>query len=188
MIRLLRLSGAFFVIAAAVGCTSPSTDGSNVASIKASSLDRDARMALNSLYEKTPAARALGVNARGILVFPHITKAGLVVGAQGGDGVLIRDGRTLGYYNTGGISVGLQAGVQEYGYALFFMSDEALKYVANTRGWEIGVGPSVVVVDAGMARTLTTTTAQSDIYGFIFDQKGLMAGMGLQGTKITQLR
>jgi lipid-binding SYLF domain-containing protein len=185
---LLRLSGVLLFIAAAAACTTPSTDGSNVASLKASSLDRDARVALNSLYERTPAARSLGTNSAAILVFPRVTKAGLVVGAQGGDGVLIKDGRTIGYFNTGGVSVGLQAGAQEYGYALFFMSEEALKYLASSRGWEIGVGPSVVVVDAGAARTLTTTTAHSDIYAFIFDQKGLMAGMGLQGTKITQLR
>jgi lipid-binding SYLF domain-containing protein len=186
MTRLLRMLASASLVATVVACST--TDGSNVASMNTASLERDAKAALNSLYEKTPAARSLGANASGILIFPHVTKAGLVVGAQGGDGVLIRGGRAVGYYNTGGVSVGLQAGAQEYGYALFFMSDAALRYLENTRGWEIGVGPSVVVVDAGAARNLTTTTAQSDIYAFIFDQKGLMAGMGLQGTKITQLR
>ena len=188
MTRLLRMLASASLVATVVACSTATTDGSNVASMNTASLDRDARAALSSLYEKTPAARALGEKASGILVFPHVTKAGLVVGAQGGDGVLIKGGRPVGYYSTGGVSVGLQAGAQEYGYVLFFMSDAALRYLENTRGWEIGVGPSVVVLDAGAARNLTTTTAQSDIYAFIFDQKGLMAGMGLQGTKITQLR
>jgi len=81
----------------------------------------------------------------------------------------------------------LQAGIQNYGYALFFMSDSALQYVDKTDGWEIGMGPSIVIVDAGMGKSLTTTTARSDVYGFIFDQKGLMAGMGLQGSKIVRV-
>jgi lipid-binding SYLF domain-containing protein len=148
------------------------------------SLDRDSQAALKALYEKTPAAKALGAKAKGILVFPRIVKAGFIVGGQGGEGALIRNGKTVGYFGTGGMSVGLQAGAQSFGYALFLMSDAALNHVKSTDGWEIGVGPSVVIVDAGMARALTTTTAHSDIYAFFFDQKGLMAGMGLQGTKI----
>ena len=148
-------------------------------------LDQEVQAALKSLYASTPAAQALGAKAKGVLVFPSVVKAGLVIGAQSGDGALLRDGRTAGYYNTSGISAGLQAGAQTFGYALFFMSDAALKYLANAKGWEIGVGPSIVVVDSGMARSFSTTTAHADIYAFFFDQKGLMAGAGLQGTKIT---
>jgi lipid-binding SYLF domain-containing protein len=154
------------------------------AATNSNSIDRDSAAALKSLYEKTPAAKALAAKAKGILVFPRIVKAGFIVGGQGGEGALIRNGKTTGYFGTGGMSVGFQAGAQSFGYALFFMSDQALNYVKNADGWEIGVGPSVVIVDSGMARALTTTTAHSDIYAFFFDQKGLMAGMGLQGTKI----
>jgi lipid-binding SYLF domain-containing protein len=42
-------------------------------------------------------------------------------------------------------------------------------------------------VDAGLARNITTSTIQSDIYAFVFDQKGLMAGVGIQGSKITRV-
>jgi lipid-binding SYLF domain-containing protein len=94
---------------------------------------------------------------------------------------------TVGYYNTVAASYGLQAGIQEFGYALFFMSDSALQYLNKSDGWEIGVGPSVVIVDAGVAKSLTTTTARKEIYAFIFSQKGLMAGLGLQGTKVTRI-
>ena len=150
-------------------------------------LEKEALAALNSLYQKTPAARALGAKAQGILVFPRIVKAGFVVGGQGGEGALLKKGKAVGYYKSGGLSVGFQAGAQAFGYALFFMSDSALKYLANSDGWEIGVGPSIVVVDSGMARSFSTTTAHADIYAFFFDQKGLMAGAGLQGTKITPI-
>jgi lipid-binding SYLF domain-containing protein len=150
-------------------------------------LDKDVMAALQSLYAKTPAARALGDKAEGILVFPRITKAGFIVGGQGGDGALVRKGKIVGYYNTGAVSVGLQAGAQQYGYALFLMSDSAMQHLKSSNGWELGVGPSIVIVDAGVAKNLSTTTAHSDVYAFIFDQKGLMAGAGLQGSKITSL-
>ncbi|HSB06163.1 MAG TPA: twin-arginine translocation pathway signal protein, partial [Thermodesulfobacteriota bacterium] len=73
------------------------------------------------------------------------------------------------------------------GYALFFMTDSALNWIDKSDGWEIGVGPSIVVVDTGAAKSMTTTTLQSEIYAFFFDQKGLMGGLGLQGTKITRI-
>jgi lipid-binding SYLF domain-containing protein len=70
---------------------------------------------------------------------------------------------------------------------MFFMTDEAVNYMKKSKGWEVGVGPSVVVVDEGMASSLTTTTAKDGIYVFFFDQKGLMAGLGIQGTKIKRI-
>lgn len=150
-------------------------------------IDKGVQSSLASLYAKYPAAKALSKDAKGILVFPEILKAGLVIGGEGGEGALLVNGKTEGYFNTGGLSIGLQAGAQKYGYALFFMTDDALKYVKNVSGWEIGVGPSIVVVDAGMAKNLTTTTGHSDVYAFIFSQKGLMAGIGLKGNKISRI-
>ena len=67
------------------------------------------------------------------------------------------------------------------------MTDSSLQYLEKSSGWEIGVGPSVVAVDKGRAKTLTTSTAKADIYAFCFGQKGLMAGLGLQGSKITKI-
>jgi lipid-binding SYLF domain-containing protein len=180
MNNLIRVLGIFFVVAAV-------TSFNTVRAATSSPLEKESLAALNSLYQKTPAARALGAKAQGILVFPRIVKAGFVVGGQGGEGALIKKGKAVGYYKTGGLSVGFQAGAQAYGYALFFMSDSALQYLANADGWEIGVGPSIVIVDAGMARSFSTTTAHADIYAFFFDQKGLMAGAGLQGTKISPI-
>jgi lipid-binding SYLF domain-containing protein len=109
------------------------------------------------------------------------------VGGQYGEGALIKDGKTVAYYNTVSASYGLQIGLQKYGYALFFMTDSSLNWLDKSDGWEIGVGPSIVVVDVGAATSMTSTTLQSDIYAFFFDQKGLMGGLGLQGTKITKL-
>ena len=108
------------------------------------------------------------------------------VGAQAGEGALRKGGQTAGYYRTVAVSYGLQAGIQWFGYAMYFMNDEALGYLDKSDGWEIGTGPSIVVFDEGAAGSLTTTSAKDDIYVFFFEQKGLMAGLGLQGTKISQ--
>jgi lipid-binding SYLF domain-containing protein len=95
-------------------------------------------------------------------------------------------GKTQGYYSTAAASYGLQAGAQSFGYALFFMTESALDYLGKSSGWEIGVGPSIVVVDRGLASSLTSSTVQDDIYAFFFSQKGLMGGLGIQGSKITE--
>jgi len=150
-------------------------------------IDRDVDVSIEKLYANSPAAAKLSKVARGMLVFPNVVKAGLIVGAQYGKGALRIGGETAGYYNTVAASYGLQAGAQSFGYAMFFMTDETLDYLKDSAGWEIGVGPSVVVVDEGLARSLTTTTAKDEIYVFFFNQKGFMAGLGLQGSKITKI-
>lgn len=150
-------------------------------------LERDAADALRSLYTNNAVARLLGQKATAVLVFPNIVKAGFMFGGQMGDGVLMKNDRAVGYYNSFAASYGLQAGIQVFGYALFFMNDSALSYLDKSDGWELGVGPSIVVVDAGVGKSLTSTTITQDVYAFIFDQKGLMAGIGLQGSKITKI-
>jgi len=154
----------------------------------AAEIDRDVDSALQKLYGSSPAAVELAKTAKGVLVYPNVIKAGLVVGGQFGEGALRVGGKTVGYYNTVAASYGLQAGAQTFGYALFFMTDEGLDFLKSSDGWEIGVGPSVVVVDKGAAKSLTTTTAKDDIYAFFFSQEGLMAGAGLQGSKISRIQ
>lgn len=153
----------------------------------AAEIDRDVDAAIVNMYAAVPNARHLGGQAKAVLVFPNIVKAGFLFGAQYGEGALRERGKTVGYYNSAAASYGLQAGVQVFGYALFFMSESALNYLSTSGGFELGVGPSIVILDAGAARALTTTTVQSDMYAVFFDQKGLMAGLGLQGSKISRM-
>jgi lipid-binding SYLF domain-containing protein len=155
--------------------------------LNAAELREDAAGALAHLYKTRPEAKELGAKAKAILIFPQIVKAGFIVGGAFGEGVLMKGGAHAGYYSSVAASYGLQAGAQGFGYALFFMTDSAVNYLNKSEGWEIGVGPSIVVVDEGAAKNLTSTTLQKDIYAFIFDQKGLMAGIGIQGTKVTKI-
>ena len=153
----------------------------------AAALDREAGAALSKLYASQPSAKILSQKAKGILVFPTMVKAGFMFGGQVGEGVLRKHGRTAGYYHSVAASYGFQAGVQSFGYALFFMSDAALDQLDATHGFEIGAGPSLVVVDQGVGKSITSNTITSDVYAFIFDQKGLMGGLGIQGSKITKI-
>lgn len=154
----------------------------------AAEINRDAKNALQKLYKKSGSAKTLGEQAKAILVFPGITKGGFMVGGQYGEGALMKEGKPIAYYNTVSVSYGLQAGIQKYGYVLFFMTDSARQYLDRSDGWELGTGPSIVIVDEGKAAGISTTTARADVYAFFFDQKGLMGGLGLQGTKITKIK
>jgi lipid-binding SYLF domain-containing protein len=152
----------------------------------AAEIDEEVDTALADLYQTEPLAKDMAGQAKGVLVFPRIIKAGFVLGGAMGEGALRVNNETEAYYASVAASFGLQAGVQGFSYALFFMSDDSLEFVRTTSGWEIGVGPSVVVVDAGLADKLSTTTLKDDVYAFIYGQKGLMAGLGIEGSKITR--
>ncbi len=153
----------------------------------ASEIDRKTTEALKTFYANTPGAKELGDQAKGILVLPNIVKAGFILGGQYGDGALLKGGKTVAYYRSLAASYGLQAGVQSFGHALMFMDDASLQYLDKSDGWEIGTGPSVVILDEGFGKSMTSTTLQKGVYAFIFSQKGLMAGIGLQGSKITKI-
>ena len=169
-------------------CAKGPVSSYNAANLDTRKLAGDSRDALADLYKSNPAARKVGAHAKSILVFPEITMGGLMVGGMGGNGALIdSDGKIRSFYQTGGISYGFQAGVQQYGYALFLMDDKSVEQLNNAGGWEVGGAPSLVVVDRGMAKSITTGNLDAGTYAFIFDQKGLMGGVGLQGVRINRL-
>lgn len=150
-------------------------------------LNNTSNQALSLLLSTNPSAALVAKSARAILIFPNIVKAGFIFGAGYGEGELKQGSKVDGYYNSFTGSWGLQAGAQSYGYVVFLMNDKALSYIHESKGWEIGVGPTVVVVNEGIAKNLSSTTLQDDAYAFIFDQKGLMAGVSIEGTKISHI-
>lgn len=152
---------------------------------EASDLAAASRKALADLYAKNPQAKALGQSAKAVLVFPSIVKAGFVVGGQGGKGTLFEGGKTSFFSIVAG-SVGLTIGAQKFAYAMFFMTDAGMQALKKADGWAIGTGPSVVLIDQGSAASLTTATAKNDVYAIAFDQKGLMAALDLEGSKISR--
>ena len=180
---MLRL---FFVVSAVTLAINIAASGVSLAASKAT-IDRDAKATLDRLYKENPGAKALGEKSVGVLVFPSIVKGGFIIAGQFGDGALRKNGKSVAYYRSLAASYGFQAGAQAFGYVLFFMDQDSLRYLDNSAGFELGTGPSLVVLDSGFGKNFSTTTLQKGIYAFIFDQKGLMGGVGIQGTKITKI-
>jgi lipid-binding SYLF domain-containing protein len=152
----------------------------------AAEIESESRAALKTLYKSNSKAGTIGEKARAILVFPSVKKGGFVFSGQHGEGALFKGKAVSGYYSTIAASFGLEAGVQKFSYALFFMNDGALKHLNSKRGWEVGGTPNLVIVDQGVAKNLSTTELK-DIYVFVYGQKGLMGGVSLQGSKITRI-
>lgn len=177
-----RLVGSLAVLAGALAVAAKPAEAAT-----ASQIAQNARIALQQLYTDEPHTRTLGQRARAILVFPQIVKGGFFVGGQTGNGALLVSGSAVGYYNISAASFGLQFGAQVFSYALFFMTDAALNYLKSSDGWSIGSGPSVVVLDKGAAASVTSTTLTEDVYAVPFGQQGLMAGISIEGSKITHI-
>jgi lipid-binding SYLF domain-containing protein len=180
-IAVIRVGFAVAVISVAIAFSSVSLAASKA------TIDRDAKATLDKLYKNNPGAKALGDKSVAVLVFPSIVKGGFIIAGQFGDGALRKNGKSVAYYRSLAASYGFQAGAQAFGYVLFFMDEDSLRYLDKSGGFELGTGPSLVVLDSGFGKNLSTTTLQKGIYAFIFDQKGLMGGVGIQGTKITKI-
>jgi lipid-binding SYLF domain-containing protein len=147
----------------------------------------DSASALQHLYAAEPSTKELGEKAVAVLVFPKIYKAGLLVGGEHGQGTLFKGKEPIGYYEISAMSLGLQAGAQTFGYALFFMNQKSLSYLEKSDGWALGSGPSLVAWDKSVASSVSTTTLSQDVFAVPFGAQGLMAGMGLEGSKITSI-
>jgi lipid-binding SYLF domain-containing protein len=154
----------------------------------AQDINRDSQQALNRLYRTNPVAEDISHRAKAILIFPNIVKAGFIFGGAYGEGELLQGAAVDSYFNSVSGSWGLQAGAQSYSYVVFLMTDKAIEYLHKSEGWEIGVGPTVVMVDEGVAKNLSTSTLKDDAYAFISGQQGLMAGVSIEGSKITQIQ
>lgn len=184
---MTKISKVFLALLLSSAALTPALAPKVAMAASAAELNRDGAEALQQLYKTNPFAESLSHNAKAILIFPNIVKAGLIFGGSYGEGEMLQNGAVLHYFNSVGGSWGLQAGAQSYAYAVFLMTDEAVKYVSETAGWELGVGPTIVVVDEGMAKNLSTSTLKDDAYAFIFSQQGLMGGISIEGTKITRV-
>jgi lipid-binding SYLF domain-containing protein len=185
MIERMRTLAA----AALIGLAAASAVASGpVAAASAFEIDTKASLALDRLLGQSETARAVADRAVAVLVFPDIVKAGFGLGGQYGEGVLRRGGVSAGYYNIASASFGFQIGAQSYSQALFFMTEDALAWLDEVKGFEIGADANVAVVNEGMAFDASTSTLQDPIVAFVFGQQGLMAGATIEGSKITRIR
>ena len=153
----------------------------------AEDINADANATLHRFVEQNPSAQELGRKAAGVLIFPSVLKAGIGVGGQYGEGVLIVHGNAAGYYNIVSASFGFQLGAQSQAIIIVFMTEEALANFQKAYGWKVGIDGSIVVVTLGAGGTIDTDNLTSPIIGFIFDQTGLMYSLSLEGSKISRI-
>lgn len=153
----------------------------------AAEIESKVASALRVLYAAEPGTEELAASSAGVLIFPDIVKAGFVLGGQYGEGALRVGGRTQGYYSIAAVSYGLQIGAQQFGYAIFFLNEDALDELDGSKGFEVGVGPTLVGGDDGWSASMGTKDLQGDIAVVFFGQAGLMAGAGIEGSKITPI-
>lgn len=174
------------LVVLATGCTTTSTGGSDPAT-RRQSIDAGVDNALANLFRQDPGAQELVSRARATLVFPSVLEAGFVFGAWRGDGALRKNGRTVSYHRTTGGSFGLQAGAQSTAVFILFMTDEALSRFENSHGWTAGVDASVTLLTVGANAQLTSATVQQPVIGYVLSNQGIMAGVTVDGSRITRL-
>lgn len=173
MVGILLLS----VVAAPV-MAAPST---------AAEIDAKVDAALERLKRQVRGSDAVLARAHGVLVFAEVLKAGLMIAGEGGEGAMRVGGKTTGYYSIFSGSVGLQAGAQKRDIIMIFLEEGALKRFQDSKGWKAGVDGTVTLIDTGATGTIDSATLQKPIVAFIVGQKGLMAGVSLDGSKISKI-
>jgi lipid-binding SYLF domain-containing protein len=171
----------------ASGCTTTGP-GSGDPAARRTSINASVDNALAELYRQVPGSKDLVGRAQGVLVFPAVLEAGFIVGASRGDGALRKGGKTVSFHRTTAGSIGLQAGAQSTAMFLLFMTEDALRNFENSRGWTAGVDASVTVISVGASAQMTTATAQQPVIGYVLSNSGLMAGVTVDGARITRLQ
>ncbi|MGO4329606.1 YSC84-related protein [Cupriavidus sp. 2TAF22] len=184
-----RMAGSGLLVATAftAGCTTTGTNAPTDAAAKKQEIDAGADGALNRLFTTAGSARDLASRAQGILIFPRVLSAGLVIGGEYGEGVLRSHGAAVGYYRTTSASFGLTAGGQSKSVIIMFMTPDAYSKFVNSSGWTVGADASVAVAKIGANGSIDTVTGQQPVIGFVQTNAGLMFDISLDGAKVGKL-
>jgi len=178
------------LLATAIAMTSATSTVAPTPAYAGSAKEIDIKVdaAIERFYDEVGGARNFVSSASGVLVFPSVIKAGLVIGGEYGEGALRIDGKTADYYATAAASIGFQLGAQAKTVILVFMEDNALKAFRSSEGWEAGVDGSVALIEWGAGESIDSTNVKDPIVGFVFGNKGLMYNLTLEGSKFTKLK
>ena len=161
--------------------------GSVAFAVDTAAIDSQVTATLDKFYGLSEKNKYLADNAAAVLVFPSITKAGVGVGGEHGDGALLQNGKTIGYYSISGASIGLTLGVSRHSQVILFQTPQARDKFLNSKDWSVGADTSVAVVKKGAGGTYDTQTLSKPVLAFVFGEKGLMGDASLQGAKISKI-
>jgi lipid-binding SYLF domain-containing protein len=151
-------------------------------------LDQQVAATLQNFYKLSDRNQYLAQNAAAVLVFPSITKAGVGVGGEHGNGALLENGKTVGYYSISGASIGLTLGMSHHSQVILFQTPEARDKFVNGSDWSMGADTSVAVMKKGAGGDYDSETLKKPILAFVFGEKGLMGDASLQGAKISKIK
>lgn len=188
--RLRTTAIAASLVAASLafaGCTTSRPHQEATPAAQRASINSGVEQTLSRLYETAPQSRDLVKRARGVLVFPDVLKGGFIVGAEYGRGALMANGKTQGYYSAAGGSIGFQAGAQSKAVVVLFMTDESLSRFQQSNGWTVGADATVAVANIGANGSIDSNTIRQPVVGFVLNNAGLMAGVSIDGAKISPL-
>jgi lipid-binding SYLF domain-containing protein len=185
--RCACFAAALLILSCFSGCTTTSPRDTGSSAAQRSEIDAGVNATFPRLYQSVPASRQLVERAAGVLVFPSVLAVSLGVGVEHGDGALRVSGKTAGYYATTSGSIGLQAGAQSQAIVLLFMTPESLAKFRNSNGWTVGADATVAIANVGANGGIDTITAQAPVIGFVLTNSGVMAGVSLEGTKVSRI-
>lgn len=148
-------------------------------------IDAGVQATLKTFYAQNTGHHELVDKAAAVLVFPHVTKAGIGVGGEHGEGALVVDGKIVRYFETNGASIGATLGVAEHAEVILFMTKEARADFERSKGWTVGADAGVAVASKGAGVAYDMETLRRPVLAFVLGEKGLMGDLSLAGSKIT---
>lgn len=185
MRKLFRIGLVAGVLFAAIGAMVAPAGPAAAASAREIDIKVDAT--LDEFVAEVKGGSRFLKEAKGVLVFPDIIKAGFGIGGEYGEGALRIGGKTVDYYSTAAASIGFQLGAQQKAVILVFLEQHALDKFRNSDGWEVGVDGSVAVVEWGKGVDINSHDFDDPVVGFVLSNKGLMYNLTLEGSKITKI-
>lgn len=154
----------------------------------ASEIDANVNVSLDRFVKEVKGAKEFLNAAQGVLIIPKVIQGGLVVGAEYGEGALRISGKTVGYYNIASASFGYQIGGEQKDIIVVFMDKTVLNKFRNSQNWKAGVDAKVTLINVGVDESINTLKIKQPVVGFVFGQKGLMAGATIEGSKFTKMK
>lgn len=151
-------------------------------------VDSKVGFAIERLHKEVPGSDEVTKKAAGYLVFPGVIKAGFIIAGEGGQGALLVGGKIVAHYDIMSGSIGFQGGAEKKDIIIAFMDAGSLKKFEDSNGWKAGADGSVTLINVGAAAKVDLTTLKEPILGFVVGQSGLMAGVSIDGSKITKAK
>jgi lipid-binding SYLF domain-containing protein len=150
--------------------------------------DASVKQTLDQFYAYNVKNKEIAEKAVGMLIFPKITKAGVGIAGEFGEGVLQVKGANMGYYKIESASVGLTLGIASRSEIIMFMTQKSLDEFKKSDGWKVGVDAGIAIATIGGGGQYDSKTLQEPILGFVFGENGLIGDLSLEGSKITKIQ